>query len=238
MVRHAVLIPVTTQRDDLCALLNQTWGNQTIIVNNFVDPEVALFLSQNFGSSVSIRDFPENKGCAASWNIGLRLVEAGDYDYMVILSPSCRWNTDLTSFTDLIDASEEESPKHFYLAQGQHGTDTHAFAITRRCVDEIGLYDENFHPVYYEDTDYSRRQALAGSPRTTFFGLRTSAPLGGGVRHPLLLAQYQRSAERIAAYYREKWGGDHLSESFPTPFNDPALTIKDWTLRPEQLIPY
>lgn len=39
-----------------------------------------------------------------------------------------------------------------------------AFGINQACVDEVGWFDENFHPIYCEDVDYGNRCAAAGVP--------------------------------------------------------------------------
>ena len=67
---------------------------------------------------------------------------------------------------------------------------------------------------------------------------RISQNLGGGVgSDPRLFAHFQANAARQADYYRRKWGGDHTEERFFTPFNNPHLSPKDWTLEVPAISP-
>lgn len=238
---YKVLIPVLAQVDDFTRLLGQLESldrRQLILVNNLNHPDVTQICEGLAAQGAEYHHHSENLGCAAAWNIGLRQLELGYMDYLIILSPSCNWYNGMERFVELIENAEASAKQDFYLAvSDNHLTDTHAFAMTRQCVERIGLFDENFHPVYFEDTDYLYRQGLVGSYRISFYGLRTSAPLNGGVtKDGRVWDQYLRSADRIKNYYVEKWGGDVGSERFTTPFNHPDMSIKDWTLRTRQLI--
>jgi len=230
MAKYRIVIPVVAQHEDLSRLLKQITNAKLLtIVNNFDKEEVqnCCNIMKKHGSRII--NWPENRGCAASWNVGLKQIVKDKLDFVIILSPSCIWNNDVDDFVKEIIKAEKKEKGHMYIATGQHSTDTHAFAITRLGLEEIGYFDENLHPVYMEDADYYRRMELLGIERKFIHGLRKSAPLGGGVqKDPRIWQQYLRSAENIKAYYVKKWGKPPGREYFQTPYNDPELSAKDW----------
>lgn len=237
-LKYKILIPVLAQVEDFSNLLDQCPDkSKLILVNNLDNPEVTSLCKEAQKQGAEIHHFPGNKGCAASWNIGLQEVMAGRLDYLIILSPSCRWNNNVLDFVNAIEKQEAIEPQDFYTAIGQHITDTHAFAVMKNLVDQIGLFDENFHPVYLEDTDYVYRQKLIGSHRFEITGLRTSAPLNGGVKKdPRVWEQYIRSAQRLKDYYISKWGGEPGSEKWKRPFGDATHSLFTWPM-PKKLVP-
>ncbi len=238
-LRYKIVVPVVAQTEDFAQLLKQIPDfSKLIIVNNLDHVAVAMIAEYAQTKGAEVINRPENAGCAGSWNIGLRLVEQGELDYVIILSPSCRWNNNVNDFVKAIEEQEAREPQYFYRAVGQHDTDTHAFAVTKKCVDAVGLFDENFHPVYFEDADYFRRQHLLGINHTRIEGIRSSAELGGGVKKDLrVYRQWQLSAERSKRYYRRKWGGDTVRESFTTPFNNPNNPMSYWIPGDEKRVP-
>lgn len=111
--------------------------------------------------------------------------------------------------------------------------DFRLFGLNFECVERVGLWDENFAPMYCEDSDYSWRVECAGG---TFLRLHgTTGHVGSATIKEERYAQ--RNAETYPsnrAYFREKWGGDIGSESFKTPFGTGGH-IGDWRLRISRL---
>lgn len=105
-----------------------------------------------------------------------------------------------------------------------------SFLVHKSFFDIIGTFDENFDPAWYEDNDMHRRINLLGYKAIT----TTAAPMvhfGGVTTFMLEIADSTMSR----AYYIRKWGGipeshpgNAIKESFLTPYDDPALTPKDW----------
>lgn len=106
------------------------------------------------------------------------------------------------------------------------------FLIAPDFFELLGTFDHNFNPAWYEDNDMHRRAMLLGyklimttaAPQVHFGGVSTS-----------MLPDNQRSSGASEAYYIKKWGGipySHplpaIKEHYPTPYNDPNLTPKDW----------
>lgn len=107
--------------------------------------------------------------------------------------------------------------------------DFRLFGLNQAMVQRVGFWDENFWPMYCEDSDYQYRISLCPDATrewlmgdTGHFGSATIADPG-----------YQRENGRTYPtqrdYYRRKWGGDIAREVYTTPFNLGG-SVADWTL--------
>ncbi len=109
------------------------------------------------------------------------------------------------------------------------------FLISPEYFARVGYFDENFVPAWYEDNDSHRRATLAGLREVCV----TGAPMvhiGGVTTRMMPDSQGSGESQR---YYIEKWGGIPEShplqvqkEHFTLPYDDFALTIKDWKNNP------
>lgn len=108
------------------------------------------------------------------------------------------------------------------------------FLVTPEYLELVGYFDENFTPAWYEDNDSHRRAKLAGLREVC--STKCVSVHIGGVTTRLMPNPNSGESQR---YFIEKWGGipeTHpvaaQKEHFPTPYNDPTLTIKDWKGNP------
>ena len=95
-----------------------------------------------------------------------------------------------------------------------------------------GTFDENFWPAWYEDNDMHRRAQLLGYKLI----MTTAAPQVhmGGVSTAMI--ENNPGSGQSQTYYVKKWGGlpsshqvpDDLKEHFTHPYNDSALTPREW----------
>jgi hypothetical protein len=168
------------------------------------------------GKGATILYYPENIGVAKSWNTGLK---AGcDWTFFVSVNVAFP-----NGFSEVL--AELNKANDYYLL-----TDVawHCNAISKKCVEKIGLFDENFYPAYYEDTDYYYRMRMANFdigekqvvnsiPAET---MRQANSLDGGLKLNFV---------QLAEYYKEKWGGFPGHETFTTPWGDPNNTLHHWT---------
>lgn len=211
--------------------------SKLIIVNNWNNRDVFDQCQELEKQGAEVQYHPENIGCGGAMNVGLKKVVEENLDFVIILSPSALFTNSVQDFVDIIEETEKKESNYYYLTVANLQTDLHAFAVTRKCIDEIGLYDENFYPVYYDDTDYGRRMQLANAHRTLCTPPRISQNLGGGLKSDQLAFDlYWANVEHIHDYYIRKWGGEHTQETFTTPFNDPTKTIKDWEREESKII--
>jgi hypothetical protein len=97
-------------------------------------------------------------------------------------------------------------------------------AVNRAVVETVGLFDTwSFYPLYFDDTDYSRRCALAGFPvEEGDWCLEGDDdwPVSLTIRSdPALAAANNRTWHLNQAAYVAKWGGLPGHETFTTPWD-------------------
>lgn len=159
-----------------------------------------------------------NLGVAASWNLAIKAnIDAPWWLFVnadVIFGPG--------NLAGLAQEMADPSAKVVCLLGFA------AFAVNAAAIDQVGWFDENFAPMYYEDTDWCRRADLVGLPRKH---------IGAGMIHVDDGEQTIKSAQKYAAerdtlhrhnrqHYALKWGGMHPHEEYGTPFNlggDPRM---------------
>lgn len=229
-MRYKILIAVMAEVEEFRKCVEKCPDKEKlIIVNNWNNSKVKDQCDVLSKQGAEIHSHPENIGCGPAMNIGLRAIGRDNLDYVIILSPAALFTNSVQDFVDIIEEREKTEKNYYYLTIGSYQTDLHAFAVTKRCVDEVGLYDENFYPVYFDDTDYGYRMSLIGASKTIVRPQRICQGLGMGVsKDPRIFQHYWANAPHIKDYYFRKWGGDHTQETFKTPFNDPNKSIKDW----------
>lgn len=232
-MRYKFLIPVLAQFSEFKDLVDRIPNkSDLIVVNNHDNVDVGKYCIMLQSQGADVHWYPNNLGCAASWNIGLRkLKDEEEIDCLIIFSPACKFET--TTPSDLAAAiadHEKEISEDFYIVPGPYYTDTHCFAITKKGVNAVGLFDENFYPVYFEDTDYIYRQKLVGSTRYTMNFERSDWGLNLGVtKDDRIWKKYINNAEAIHDYYIYKWGGEPGNEKHTTPYGA-ENTIQYWDL--------
>lgn len=166
-----------------------------------------------------------NLGVAASWNHAIRT------------APGLPWWCIANADTELAPgdlerlAAEMAQPGPRWV--GMNG-DWRVFGLSQEAVQRVGLFDENYAPVYCEDADYERRCDLAGVP---WYFIRGGATHAGSatIADPRYAAANARTYPENRRYYRAKWGGDlRGGETYTTPF-DRGGSVADWTLDIDRL---
>lgn len=182
--------------------------------------------------NVNVYDYQKNRGLAKSWNEGLINAYAQGADVVVIA------NDDLIAdFDDLLIlafAAYEHPEAGIVVCEGynqrmgeQQILQFAIPAINPIAIEQIGYFDENFVPIYFEDSDYSRRAALAGvkfhnAGKTGI--IHTGSATVASVND--LAVQNNLTFQRNVAYYCTKWGGPLGQETFTVPFFDAKFNLK------------
>ncbi|MDB6066928.1 MAG: glycosyltransferase [Pedosphaera sp.] len=222
-----IVVPVYNQlaytRQCLESLRQNTDARaRIIIIDNGSTDGTAEFLGTRL--QITVLSNPQNLGCAAAWNQGVR---AGAADWVAILNNDILltpgWLDGLLAAAaeyglDIVSPAVREGPLNYEIgAYGLEFVRTMGRAIrrgvahgicflTRRSVFEtIGLFDENFRIGQFEDADFFQRACRAGFRLGTtgrsfihHFGSVTQ----DSIRRPDTSPQYE-SLNR--AYYRQKW---------------------------------
>lgn len=158
---------------------------------------------------------PTNLGVAASWNLAIRSYPR---DWV------CLANADVEFAPGALAALDEAMAEPGLRCLVEFA----AFGISPEVVDTVGWFDENFHPIYCEDSDYRYRCALAGVPiedipnGSTHVG---SVSYRGNPHH----ADNARTYPANVAYYTAKWGGFIGQERYATPFGA-DVPLDHWRL--------
>lgn len=98
----------------------------------------------------SVVKMPANLGVAGSWNLGIKATPFAPWWLIV--------NFDITwPAGSLRMFAEQGNPDEIVLSEC--GQPWSAFAIGENVVRRVGLFDEGYHPAYFEDNDYARRCA-------------------------------------------------------------------------------
>jgi len=246
-MRYKILIAVMAELPSFKNCISKCPDKEKlIIVNNFTHEGVGDECEKLQKQGAEVHWHPENRGVSFAMNVGLHTLERGENDFVVILSPSALFNNTVNDLVEAVEAREKQGSNYYYLTVADENwqvpgtkTDLHAFAVTRRMVDEIGIYDENFYPVYFEDTDLCWRMGVMGVQKTIVPEVRrvSQTLCGAAGSDKRILRHYELNAERMARYYIRKWGAIYGQEVYRTPYNDPNLTVKDWTLDKSTLIP-
>lgn len=170
-----------------------------------------------------------NAGVAGAWNEIVKLFPA---PWWLISNNDIRFAPgDLAAMA----AAVREQPD-LALAHGNHGASW--FAVTRRGIDEVGLWDENLHPAYLEDCDWEYRAKLVGARIVEVPGLASQhgepGMLGSCTIHsdPVAFRENQRTHAANYLYYERKWGGREGAEVFRAPFDDARLPVWAWRFEP------
>jgi GT2 family glycosyltransferase len=90
---------------------------------------------------------PTNQGVAGSWNLGIKLLP---FEPVWFFS-----SADTEYKPGALAKLAEASPSAVTLCKEFPYWQT--FAIGEQVVRQIGLFDENLYPIYFEDNDYMRR---------------------------------------------------------------------------------
>lgn len=122
-------------------------GNYT---KNFANNNLQLFLAQlgNF-SNIYPSSFANFHGCAELWNTG---IVNSDSEYCLILNDDINlfpfeFDIELEKIVDLLDNEGLLTINNSFSY----------FAISRKCISEVGFFDEHFLGIGNEDIDYTYR---------------------------------------------------------------------------------
>lgn len=136
-----------------------------VLVHNGRDPGVASAVSTLKREQPALRVVhePDNVGCPGAWN---RIIAADpNAPWWLIVNDEIQFPRGaLRNIASRVWSRQDSQPDaaHFKFWYQTGKTGWSCFALTARAVREVGSFDENLYPVYYEDEDYDIRLRLAG----------------------------------------------------------------------------
>lgn len=181
---------------------------------------------------VNVRYPGTNIGTCASWNwfvscasVSLRLGVLILGDDVVLRDPE--------TYASMCRAVAGETRAFWEIK----GLGFSGFGLPLAVTEEVGLFDENLWPAYFEDNDYHRRVNLRGIPTRS---LHTPFDhVGSGSLRRWTEWEWWNAAYAFvtnSSWYMEKWGGPPGREVFEEPWDghpELAWSVKDRLMRDE-----
>lgn len=217
-------VPVINRPDLLAAMLRSIDHpvGRLLVIDNSPASEMAttaLQAAPECVADITVTEAPWNLGVAASWNLALK---AGASEPFVVIA-----SNDVTFAPGDLARLAEAAPGPQVVMLREFG----AFSVSPEVVERVGLFDENYHPIYAEDCDYRWRASLVGVP-VIDLPSGTVHVDGGSLCYrsdPTYAQANGRTYPANVAYHRAKWGGLPWHEVYRTPF-DAGGDVRDWRL--------
>jgi len=187
----------------------------SIYHQNYLREEADLYIRHDDG----------NKGCAVSWNDGLRAAQG---QYLVVLSDDVfvrqGWLECMENALELFPKALASMPAVSHMRSGVKPEEITTwipaccFMLTPKTLKKIGYFDERFHPFNYEDVDYWTRIFKAGHTIARDYSVQVKHDEGQ------VIHSFNNNSEVDAKNrqrYLDKWGFDpipilyHGTEKFP-----------------------
>lgn len=203
---YAIILPVT--KPDLA---------ETCL--NSIDPLIRV-------NVIEVDNTLHNIGVARSWNVGAKHVLDNKLDFLIICSQSMVFTDGMRDFIDQLNPNESGKNTKFGW---------HLIALSRDTIEKCGLFDTNFYPAYYEDSDYIRRLELLGIheplgdthiPFAEVNAREQGRALAISGRNPIAI-----NYGAVKGYFIRKWGDEPFYDQgrrdslYSHPFNNPSLSL-------------
>lgn len=175
-----------------------------------------------------------NRGLCKSWNDGILNAFERGCDTVIVANHDIKFGRG--DVDGLAECALKNAHAYAVTMGGWHHRfqrieDTFAFsvfAINKVAIDVLGCFDENFFPIYFEDSDYHRRAHLAG---LTLAHYQSVASEHGGSESihsdTLLMQQHNVTFPLCHQYYLAKWGGEPpTDERFIYPWGNAEIPLR------------
>jgi GT2 family glycosyltransferase len=181
------------------------------------DPDVELF------------DYGVNRGLAKSWNEGILWGYDRGADVVLVVNEDVQFEAG--DVTRLAGAAHAQRDKFLVMGRCFHEdqqrwerSEYGCFAYNPPAFQLLGCFDENFFPIYLEDSDFRRRATLAGLEPGYCEDVAIHHIGSASLRQAEVARQNELTYAANQAYYHRKWGGQGGAEQFNRPFDDPRFS--------------
>lgn len=138
-------VPVLNRYDLLINMLDQI--NYPIDNILIIDNGGSLELDPKYNAKVL--NMPSNFGMSASWNLAIKCYPKAKY--WLFASADTVWGED-----SLAQIDAESGSDYLMLTSDNYG----CYSVGENLIDRVGLFDEYFYPIYFEDNDFHERVTL------------------------------------------------------------------------------
>lgn len=212
MVDYLILIPVYKVSERVRKCIQSIQDNDHILlIDNSGTKECKEF--EDLGIEVEYQD--QNIGVPRSWNIGLRR----NHDWTFIVSSSMLFNKPFSHIVDMLDGYEGLMFRTTHV--------WHCNGVSKELVEQIGYFDENFYPGYFEDCDWDHRCGVNKINEYGNIEIDAICQVDGGATKDGVDVRINA----VHDYFKRKWGGHRTREGWGEwkhPFNDPTKSIDYW----------
>jgi len=185
---------------------------------------------------IVIDNWRGNRGVSSAWNLGMKKSLQAGNQYAIICNDDVVFEPNVISelFNTIKDTGAVMVSANQWEPDDKYGltswTDYCCFAVDiKQLIKNVGWFDENFYPAYFEDNDMRRRVELAGLKSYTRKDLKithaVSATQWADPNNPVTSEEAFRKNNK---YFIEKWGGEPYEENYIYPFNNPENDLKYW----------
>lgn len=137
----ALIVPVLNRYDLLENMLNKiNYPIENILI---IDNGNAYTTERE---NVKVLNMPSNFGMSASWNLAIKCFPYAKY--WLFASADTEWSD--TALKEIDEAMKDDI---ILLTNDAYG----CFAVGEKVIEQVGLFDEYFYPIYYEDNDFHDR---------------------------------------------------------------------------------
>jgi len=244
MKKLLLAIPVLIDRENrltkcLTAAFKQTMvqnGDADIYVisNNPNDQSLVEQIDQFDDGYLIVND--DNLGVSGSWNQAMIEAKKNDYEYTCCIGFDTVFKDNLL----LEDFVKEMKSSGSIFGRGKSMSFNFWMVETVRFLDNVGSYDENFYPAYWEDIDMMRRLRMArdkgyiktlkynDSGRMVHSQSRTVNDHEEIIPHDVWNYTYTQNQ----LYIRNKWGTDQDNHNvgYANPFGELKFHNSFWVL--------
>lgn len=178
---------------------------------------------------------------ARAWNLGIRAgLEAGHRQVLlpnldIRFHPACidtlldfadRYPRDIVwSATPVVDENELSREFSPVTPAAEHCSEVFfsCFLVDHRLFTQVGEFDEQFRPAYYEDVDMAYRMKIRGEvgascPRARYFHYELGSMKGDALVGIDSASQIRLLVGENDIRYERKWGGRPGRETLTTPY--------------------
>ena len=137
-----MIVPILNRYDlleNMLASINYPIDNILIIDNGG---------SFKTDQNVKVLNMPANLGLSAAWNLGIKCYP--DSKYWLFASADTTWGESALQEIDSLSG-----PNKLLLTNDAYG----CFSVGENVIEQVGLFDEYFYPIYFEDNDFHERVA-------------------------------------------------------------------------------
>jgi len=137
-----LIVPILNRYDLLEEMLNS--------INYPIDNILIIDNGGQFKTDKNIKvlNMPANLGLSAAWNLGIKCYP--NAKYWLFASADTKWGESSLQEIDSLSGSDK-----LILTDDAYG----CFSVGENIIDKIGLFDEYFYPIYFEDNDFHERVA-------------------------------------------------------------------------------